>query len=740
MNKCYIIAIACIISVGALKAQNNELKYKDVFSTIQNAPDEKAYEQLQKHQKQDPFHANTYYQLGKIAQKWIANYDPLTDYENLSFFTYHANLYYNLCKKYLDEKETKKNGSYYQDVKPLEGNKRVEHQQFVDDVSKKIKEVEYLVENVNKIRASYFGAVRNYSKSLNTFTDIVEKNAKLKDIYLTADAPLIKDIQNVGVHFDSALIYFDKYKQAIATFPIKNYNQNYELKPIETYRLEGLIKSNFLKNEITLWDYRTWVNEVLSVIDNGINEMRYDIDVENKKIESLTNVIELIQDYSNAYGYYELDEKLAFRIGRYDFQPFILDMFNYKVAKLNLLIDTKKTFNNPNQKEVNFRNKLLFYKEFIEKKQDCDQLIKSFSAKATDFNMQKYQGFITTNYKTTKGLQTYISSQSNKLESLLDLSMENLKIYMVNSNQAKYTHNKTIPLKKGEVSLTILHDPLVGDSINYYYTSSKVKTSHGDWLVAGYYHPTEKNTKAFVAKCDSLYALKWFKEFDFSDKKTKIENFACQIKATDNGCVVMIHGRNTNSDQILYKNWVVKLGSDGNEEAKFELDQQRVPRKFYYDEITASFIGIFKGQHLSLQAAKMDTMVVQQNDSLGNKVWDVALAFEGLPVNLIRSNEMYLLACNFTKINHATTQLVLPDNQSGAFLALINQRGNIDKLITYNEKFSYFFIDAIKLDSETINLVGLKSDETNLENKTHLLNSKIRYQLIDTKGNTIYKY
>ena len=103
------IAIIILVSYANTQGQTSELKYKDIHPTLQDMPNNEAFDILQKFQKQDPYHANAYYQLGIAAYNLAKTFDPLTDYNNLSYFTYHANLYYGLAHKYLDEKEAKKN-------------------------------------------------------------------------------------------------------------------------------------------------------------------------------------------------------------------------------------------------------------------------------------------------------------------------------------------------------------------------------------------------------------------------------------------------------------------------------------------------------------------------------------------------------------------------------------------------------------------------------------------------------
>ncbi len=735
MNKrFFLILLFGLMFISAILAQTETLKYKDVFNSVVNDTEEKSYELLQKHQKQDPYHVNTYYQLGRIAQKWIMDYDPLTEFDNFSFFAYHANLYYSLCKNYLDEKETRKNTGWYQDVKPAEGNKKVEHQQIVDDLDQKIAAVKITVEKVNKIREYYFSAVRNYSRSLNGFTTIVEKNAKLKDIYLTADEKLKSDIRDVGLYFDSTLYYFEKYKEALADFPIKNYNQQLTIKSIETYRLEGLIKSNFLKNQITLWDYKSWSDKVLTVIDNDINTLRYEIDTENKKIESLTQVLDLTAGFTNVYSYYQLDEKLAYRIGRFDFQPLILDLFNYKVSKLNFLIDSRKQANNPLGFNLSKRNKLIFYKELVERKQQTNQLLKNLEQKASGFNMQKYSAFITSNYKNPQGLKTFISAEPEKLETLLHQSMEHLKLWMVASDSMEKHNPQTITLKKGHISLNQPDDALTGDSVDVYYTASTKVTVKGNRYVAGYFQPKGRNTRAFVALCDSLYQLSWINEFDLSDKKTKLQNYACELSVYDSGCVVAIHSRDTAQSPWLVKNTLLKLDADGKELARYETNEQHVPRKLYYDDINTTLLVMYKGTLLSEKSLQPDTMVVQQLDSLGAELWRSALVFDGIPVAMLRSNEKLLIAGTFSNLFSDLKQVNLPLGRRASFVAFFNPRGALEQLELYTEDYSYHLMDAIKLDSETIGLVGLSE----LELATG--KPKVYFHLLDPTGKTIYRY
>ena len=259
------VPLFLILSINCLA--QSELKYKDVYKFLSTKSEQEAYSQLEAFQKQDPFHANVYYQLGVLSQKWAKKYDPLTEYDNLKHFVYHADLYLNLALKYIDEKEAKKNWDLYQYVKIPEGAKKPKFADIINDVKVRVADVDSFKRNINQIRSNYLGIVDNYNDCLQIFLELNANNNQLKDIYLTADVKLISSIESLKSHYDSSLWYFDKYRDAIAVFPLKNYNQEYNVIPIETYRLHGLTNADFLKNDILLWDYKMWVDNVLAVIN-----------------------------------------------------------------------------------------------------------------------------------------------------------------------------------------------------------------------------------------------------------------------------------------------------------------------------------------------------------------------------------------------------------------------------------------------------------------------------------------
>lgn len=737
MNKILILSIVALFCWGNSMQAQAVLKYKDVFEVVQNSSYDQSFDILSQYQKQDPYFANAYYHLSRIAFIWAQDFDPVVNFSDLGYFTYHANLYLTLCQKYFDDKEAKKNWELYNDVKPTVEGKRVEYEVLLNEINSRLKKIKEYNELMIQTKDNYFNAIRNYNYCLSHFQELVENNGKLKDIYLTATPELIDVIGEIGQHFDSTLIYLQKYRELAKDSRFDKHSVEYKLLPVETYRLEGLVKTNFLEENITLWDFKKWSDDVIKIINNDIKNLRADIDKESDKVKSLTNFVEITADASSKFEHYQLDRNLAFRIGRFDFKPLILDIINYNIIKLNLSIDIKNPINTGAEK-VELKLRLLFYKELATEKKQADSLINELKTDATAFNILKYQDYITANYKDGKGLQNFIAKEPAGLDKWLDAAMLNLKNTLIDDYNLRSKNSHVVKTTKGEISLAVLYDELNDKQKDKYIVTSVVQNADADNYFCGYINPSNKNTKAFVAKCDSLYSLKWIKEYDFSAKNTKANNYACSVAVTEDGCAAVVHTRDTVGETVLMTNHVVKFNELGKEISKKESGQSSVPRIFIYDDLNAKIITAYKGTSLSKVSNTADSLFVEFADSVGNSIWRSSIEITGDLVELIRSNENILLLGNYIEMKDAPNSGKV-SNKINAFMVTIDNMGNMDEPVTFDEEYSFRICNAVKLDSETLNLLGFKTSEASCE-KALQKNDDLFYQIVNIKGGAIFKY
>ena len=126
--------------------------------------------------------------------------------------------------------------------------------------------------------------VEQYDLASKNFVRINGDYNSLKDIYLLYDDELESQFDLVKNSYDSTLFYFKKYREATNDYPPFKLDQKLTFKEIKTFRLDGLvIQTDFLVDEIGLWEYNTWVEQVQKLIATEIKQLREDITEEFKK-------------------------------------------------------------------------------------------------------------------------------------------------------------------------------------------------------------------------------------------------------------------------------------------------------------------------------------------------------------------------------------------------------------------------------------------------------------------------
>jgi len=362
-NKYFILFVIILIS-NTIYSQN-VLKYKDIYPYVLDKDTILAYEMLKEFQEQDPFHANVYYQLGLISQYWTQKYDALTQPKDVNYFIYHTNVYLNLSKKYLDDKEAKKNGKYYQGIKPIDRDK-LSLKDITSEIDKRLKKNSNTKSNIDAIQNNYSKSVGLYNKCVELFLDINKNNSNYKELLLTIKTPLLNKINKLGNLYDSTIISLSKFEKNIQEFPIKSYKQNHKIKPIKTYRLEGLTYSSFLKEEIKLWNFREWVDGFNNTLNGDIKEIRHKIDSTEKVLITGINKYEKSYDFSETLKQNKVKPQILFKIGKYDYNSVIVDLFNYQEATLNFLEYAQSSKNNTkSNNKLSIKKRARYYNDII---------------------------------------------------------------------------------------------------------------------------------------------------------------------------------------------------------------------------------------------------------------------------------------------------------------------------------------------------------------------------------------
>lgn len=731
-----VIAFMLLYLQPGIWGQKN-LKYKDVYTVVSEKSKEEAYSLLLVFQKQEPYFANTYFQLGLIAQYWSKDYDALTNLRDVEFFIYNTGLYFGLAKSKIDSKEIRKNDKYYLNVERLGKFEKLEAEEVNAYIDEQLAaNIEYK-KNVYIVTDLFNASIINYNRCINIFKEINTKNNKIKDIYLTAGSSFSNQLNELEKSFDSTIYYIQNYQTALKNYPIKDYNQKYKLLPIETYRLHGLTSSDFLKNEIPIWDYGTWVKNVKQILNGDIKQLRQAIDNADNLLNKNINFLLETKEYKPDFELAKIDERLKYKIGKYDHKSIMLDLFNYKESKINFLSDFKNPINDIEDTNAEFTllQKARFYEELINKKKVCDSLNQNFISNLTTYELQKYSDFFTNNYGGESGLKNYSNNEKSLLKSTLDKSFDNFKTYLIKTS--KISDNQiNIPYKNQTIKLSKSHIEFEKAVQNEYYTSDFFKTNSGDYYITGYTSQKNSEIQGFIALSNKLDGIKWLKLIQLNKQGNSIGSF---IRAKEQGCEVLFNL----IENGLTTNQIISFDESGKQKDKFELNINGFPRYFSYDDINQQYLIALKGNLPNAYDCLNDELTINQIDANSKETnWQKKLNLKGQIVDIIKMNQDLFLISNFTEYSTDSTSVKSSagsePTSTNVIIIVLDENGNVKKESPILQNKPYFVAKSIKISSNAINLVGIKSNLADLSDTNEAQYGDFLYLLINAKAQSYY--
>ena len=731
--KYFFIFTFFILTSTTIYAQRN-LKYKNVYKTVVEGSKSEAYSLLLVFQKQEPYFANTYLQLGLIAENWAKEYDALVERKDVDFFIYNTSLYFGLAKSKIDDKEIRKNQKYYQNIGRFKDLQKIKSEDVNGFLTDKIVANNEYKKNVDIVTNFFNSSIKHYNNCIRIFKGINQKNNKIKDIYLTADDEFMKKLNELESSFDSTLYFLQNYQTAIKNYPIKNYKQEYKLLPIETYRLHGLTGSDFLLDLIPIWDYGTWIKKIRKLIKSDLFQMKNEIDITEKALNRDIERIGKMENYSFGIERYIIDEKLKYQIGKYDHNSLILDLFKYKDRKLDYLVSTKNPLNNTENNTNNFpfAQKARYYNSLFKLNNEIDSLNTYFRSNLNEYDVNKYKDFFETNYGGFEGLKNYSTEESKKIKLSLDNSYKNLKQSLINDvllteDTTLFTYKKSIiSLKESDVDF----DKAV---IRSYYTKKVIQDSYGDYYITGFTRLNSKSVYAFVAKTNKKINIDWVKTF-YIDKFSK--NYGSFLHANENGCNLLI----TSIKGGVIKNALINIDIEGKQKKKTDLSTGLIPIYFKYDEINENYLIGYKGsKYSSTNSNNLEKFLLKKYGSDLKPKWYTRFDLKGDLVDVLKVNNNFFVIMNFTEIKYNNKTLTSKaTGNTNSIISVLNTNGKvIDELALYNTN-AYFIKKAIKINSKTINLLGFEGENVKINNSNKESFGKLNYILINDEPKMIF--
>jgi hypothetical protein len=690
--------------------------YKVLYEAIKNMKDYEAFQALFNYQaattSKDYANANGYYQLGLISQKMMRQYDPFLQSENVTQSTSNAKTYFSLAKHYLDAKDAKKNGHYYQEVPEPRTYENIKN-----DIGNRLADVLEYKKYFDRNHSYLINGIYKYNTCIETFGKINAQNSRLNDLYFLSDDELKKNLKDLQVNFDSTLFYLDKLKQSLEEYPMSDYKISYSLLPVPVYRLHGLTSSNFVAKNVTLWDFKSWIDSYNAVLDTDVAFLYQQVEeVQKKNLDYIEKLSRL--DKTDIEPNYTINPLIINKIYKYDYNSVVAPLLIYQEEKIRCLyhnadnvIDTR--LNSPN----NYAKSNTHYYDLIAKKQIVDSALSLTSSKANPEALKKYNAFFAKNYKDFAGFQSYLKNEATANDAGLHSALDAYK-----DNLLKPVSVGLIQYKDDNLYTSIVSPDKAGEA--GYFIHAKSVTSDNKVFVTGSY-VNNSEIQAFAALLNASDNIEWLKIFDKKEGK----NYG--VLATHSGNSLMIVVSVSTGDAI--NNYLHLLDANGNEKKNLKLESAAVPRKLIYDDINETFFIAFKGKSYSLYDISNDILQLYLLDLNLKTVWNSDLQFTGYLSNVIRTNNQLYIYGAYSEIKDAEGKIFATDNNKiNLFVYTVDALGKQVSLKTFDAPFSYYPLLSSKISNEYVDVISVK-DKLELTDK-----KGSAYYLIISSDNKMY--
>jgi hypothetical protein len=269
------LTILALCSVLLASAWGQE-KYSVVLERSKQLSPYEAIYLLMDYQYWHPEYSNIYYQLGNLSYDLLPTRDPLHHYQELSTLLYQSRLFYGNCLHFA--KDQKLQGWQYAEL--ANGQKRIEYEVLEQYVRPRLEEVKRQQTACDSIHRSFVRMSERYNRCQALFTGFLTRYTREKTAHLRLQPEERKLLLALKQTADSLEGDIAAYRSALALQPVKGYEPVFRKEEIILYRLDGLTYTDFLQNDIALWDYSGWVKRFMDEQRDVYERLYADLDQE----------------------------------------------------------------------------------------------------------------------------------------------------------------------------------------------------------------------------------------------------------------------------------------------------------------------------------------------------------------------------------------------------------------------------------------------------------------------------
>lgn len=328
-RKNIIIVIALLSAVCACADEYDRLleKYADADPSV-------AVSVLKEFQKKYPETGHVYMALGDLSEQLADRLNPIIDYATLSQYLFDTQLFYGNCAHFATDDEVRSHNAHYR--WSMATDQRVTMQSLVPFLTEKRRRTIELKAAVDALYRAFYGMVDSYNGCVEAFFRFCQKYPNRKDALLLADKGDLLLLDTLGARYGDFTAAQQRFLAQLDSLPIAGYQPQFTVKSIDFYRLDGLNTSDFLRNEISLWNYAEWVQAFKNGQLPEVQQLRNDIDAQTHALMRLYARWTASTDTLRQLPFAAPPRALCNRINLFDHQSPLLPYFDFQVEVVNL--------------------------------------------------------------------------------------------------------------------------------------------------------------------------------------------------------------------------------------------------------------------------------------------------------------------------------------------------------------------------------------------------------------------
>lgn len=738
-----------LLIFGYAKGQK-ELKYKDIYEDVVSPDKNLAYNVLLSYLNTEPLHVNANFQLGVICTEKALETDPLVNPSETFYYIEAAKKYFSISA-FLDDREVRKNRKYYENIiqNPVSGH--IELEDVQNELVNRLEKLNEYEQNLNIILGCFELTQHHYNSCIKIYEQLCRTYPSEEDIIINISSKTKDELFHLKNEFTKTIENFKAYREAVKKYPIKSYNQYWTVKPIKKYGFDGFTIASFLKQEVALWDFESWINELLKRAENNLQPVRLQIRQFEKKLNRTIDEVNndnTITDETALRIPVEIVETLKL----YDINPLPVVLFQYKIAHIQFLSSIKE-FNQLASSNVSFDTKAQLFSIIIKNMQQMTQNLAALATIAKNENINKYYDFVQSSFARTGDIEKYIDDEKQKNQQLFTQVQENLRQTYLN-----YRYNvqvkKEISYKNTTISLQSGIPDFDKTENGTYFTTKVLRDENSDFYITGYYKRNSNSIKAFMAKTNDTTEIDWLETINIRAHIQKnFRDCGLLIERTPGKCWLLVNSSVSSSTDLLMFNTLYVTDTLGNEIETLKILAEDIPRSMSLNAATKQIVATYIGKDFHPFKAAAENGIIK-NEQLNinslhrEKTWNATIEMSGSVGGIISINNNLLLFCNFVSYTdyygiQKDSKAITPANRglTNVFAALFDKSGHLIRTSTAENKNPFFATDVFKINNQLHKgalLIGFKGDIANIAKNDKLKEHELFFALSDAFGNLTY--